>query len=153
VERVVAAGAPIGTPLPFTQMGRGVAGRKRIVAYFSAQIPIRRARGGDDLFSQLCRATDEDGALLSTQDIIDHMSFLMMAAHDTLTSSLTSFVGELAAHPDWQRKLRDEVSALNLAADAPTSFDNLEALPLTEMAFKEALRVKPPVPSLQRRAD
>ena len=153
VDMVAAAVAPIRRPLPGTQMARGVKGRKRVVAYFSEQIPLRRAGdGGEDLFSQLCRATDEDGALLSTQDIIDHMSFLMMAAHDTLTSSLTSFVGELAAHPDWQRKLRDEVSALNLATDAPTSFDNLEALPLTEMAFKEALRVKPPVPSIPRRA-
>jgi len=153
VDMVAAAVAPIRKPLPGTQMGRGVAGRKRIVAYFSEQIPIRRAKGqGEDLFSQLCQATHEDGALLSTQDIIDHMSFLMMAAHDTLTSSLTSFIGELAAHPEWQRKLRDEVSALNLAADAPTSFDNLEELPLTEMAFKEALRIKPPVPSMPRRA-
>jgi len=32
------------------------------------------------LFSQLCQATHEDGALLSTQDVVDHMSFLMMAA-------------------------------------------------------------------------
>jgi len=153
VDMVAAAVAPIRKPLPGTQMGRGVAGRKRIVAYFSEQIPIRRAKGqGDDLFSQLCQATHEDGALLSTQDIIDHMSFLMMAAHDTLTSSLTSFIGELAAHPEWQRKLRDEVSALGLAADAPTGFDDLEKLPLTEMAFKEALRIKPPVPSMPRRA-
>jgi cytochrome P450 len=152
VDMVAAAVAPIRKPLPFTQMGRGVAGRKRIVAYFSEQIPIRRAKGGDDLFSQLCQATHEDGALLSSQDIVDHMSFLMMAAHDTLTSSLTSFVGALAAHPEWQRKLRDEVSALGLAADAPTSFDDLEKLPLTEMAFKEALRLKPPVPSMPRRA-
>src|SRR6266478_3531475 len=125
---------------------------KRIVAYFSEQIPIRRARGGEDLFSQLCRATHEDGALLSTQDIVDHMSFLMMAAHDTLTSSLTSFVGALAAHPEWQVRLRDEVSSLGVAAGEPTTFDNLEAMPLTEMAFKEALRMKPPVPSMPRRA-
>ena len=47
------------------------------------------------------------------------MSFLMMAAHDTLTSSLSSFVAELAAHPDWQRKLRDEVIGLGIPADAP----------------------------------
>lgn len=153
VDMVAASVAVIRRPLPGTQMARGVAGRKRIVAYFSEQIPIRRARGdGEDLFSQLCRATHEDGALLSEQDIIDHMSFLMMAAHDTLTSSLTSFIGELAAHPEWQGKLREEVSALNLAADAPTSFDHLEALPLSEMAFKEALRIKPPVPSMPRRA-
>ena len=153
IDMVAAAVAPIRRPLPGTQMGRGVRGRKRVVAYFSEQIPIRRKRGaGEDLFSQLCRATHEDGALLSEQDIIDHMSFLMMAAHDTLTSSLTSFVGELAAHPEWQDRLRNEVTSLGLAADAPTSFDNLDALPLAEMAFKEALRLKPPVPSMPRRA-
>jgi cytochrome P450 len=126
VDMVAASVAVIRKPLPGTAMARGVRGRKRIVAYFSEQIPIRRAKGGgDDLFSQLCQATHEDGALLSTQDIVDHMSFLMMAAHDTLTSSLTSFVGELAADPEWQQKLRDEVNGLGLAADAPTTFDNL----------------------------
>jgi cytochrome P450 len=153
VDMVAAAVAPIRRPLPFTQMGRGVAGRKRIVAYFSQQIPIRRARGGgDDLFSHLCQATHEDGALLSTQDVIDHMSFLMMAAHDTLTSSLTSFVGELAAHPEWQARLREEVKGLGIEANDPSSIDNLEKMPLSEMAFKEALRLKPPVPSMPRRA-
>jgi cytochrome P450 len=153
VDMVAASVAVIRKPLPGTKMARGVAGRQRIVAYFAEQIPIRRSRGGgDDLFSQLCQATHEDGALLSTQDVIDHMSFLMMAAHDTLTSSLTSFIGELAAHPDWQQKLREEVGRLGLASNAPTSFDNLEAMPLTEMAFKEALRLKPPVPSMPRRA-
>ena len=152
VDMVAASVAPIRTPLPGTQMARGVKGRARIVAYFSEQIPIRRAKGGEDLFSQLCRATHEDGALLSPQDIVDHMSFLMMAAHDTLTSSLTSFVAALAASPQWQEKLRAEVSALGLAVDAPTSFDNLEAMPLSEMAFKEAMRMRPPVPSIPRRA-
>ena len=123
VDMVAASVAVIRKPLPGTPMARGVKGRKRIVAYFSEQIPIRRAKGGgDDLFSQLCQATHEDGALLSTQDIVDHMSFLMMAAHDTLTSSLTSFVGELAAHPEWQQKLRDEVTGLGIAAGRAHDF-------------------------------
>ena len=152
IDMVAASISVIRKPLPGTKMARGVRGRARIVAYFSEQIPIRRAKGGEDLFSQLCRATHEDGALLSTQDIVDHMSFLMMAAHDTLTSSLTSFVAALAAYPQWQDKLRAEVSALGIAPDQPTTFDNLEAMPLTEMAFKEALRLKPPVPSIPRRA-
>jgi cytochrome P450 len=153
VDMVAASVAVIRKPLPFTQMGRGVKGRERIVAYFSEQIPIRREKkGGDDLFSQLCQATHEDGALLSTQDIVDHMSFLMMAAHDTLTSSLTSFIGALAANTEWQTKLRNEVNALGIAPGQPTTFDNLEAMPLCEMAFKEALRLKPPVPSMPRRA-
>jgi cytochrome P450 len=155
VDMVAASIAVIRKPLPGTKMARGVKGRKRIVAYFSEQIPIRRAKGGEDLFSQLCRATHEDGALLSTQDIVDHMSFLMMAAHDTLTSSLTSsltsFVAALAAHPEWQSKLREEVAGLGIAPGDPTTFDNLEAMPLSEMAFKEAMRMRPPVPSIPRR--
>jgi cytochrome P450 len=153
IDMVAASISVIRKPLAGTKMARGVKGRKRIVAYFSEQIPIRRARGGgDDLFSQLCHATHEDGALLSTQDIVNHMSFLMMAAHDTLTSSLTSFVAALASNPQWQERLREEVNALGIAADQPTTFDYLEAMRLTEMAFKEAMRLKPPVPSIPRRA-
>ncbi|HTA99031.1 MAG TPA: cytochrome P450 [Bradyrhizobium sp.] len=152
VDMVEASISPIRKPFPFTKMARGVKGRKRIIAYFAEQIPIRRANGGEDLFSQLCRATHEDGALLSTQDIADHMSFLMLAAHDTLTSSLAALVGSLAAHPEWQQRLRDEVRDLGLAAGEPTTSDNLEAMQLTEMAFKEALRQKPPLASMPRRA-
>jgi cytochrome P450 len=153
VDMVAASVAVIRRPLPGTQMGRGVKGRRRVVAYFKEQIPLRRAKGdGDDLFSQLCHATHENGALLDEQDIVDHMSFLMLAAHDTLTSTLTSFVSELAAYPDWQQKLRDEVCSLGLAPDEPTTFDKLDAMQLSEMAFKEALRIRPPVPSIPRRA-
>ena len=152
IDMVAAAVAPIRKPLPGTQMARGVQGRKRVIAYFSEQVPIRRARGGEDLFSQLCTAKDDNGELLSVQAIADHMSFLMMAAHDTLTSSLTSFVAQLAANPDWQQKLRAEIASLDLGDDEPMSAVHLEKMKLTEMAFQETLRLMPPVPSLQRRA-
>src|SRR4051812_23065522 len=57
IDMVAAAVAPIRKPWPGTQMARGVKGRQRVVAYFSQQIPLRRAnRDGDDLFSHLCRA-------------------------------------------------------------------------------------------------
>ena len=75
-----------------------------------------------------------------------------MAAHDTLTSSLTSLVWMLADNPAWQAKLRDEVGLLGLRADEPMGFERLEAMPLTEMAFKEAMRINPPVPSIPRRS-
>ena len=118
IAMVAASIAVIRAPLPGTQMGRGVRGRALIVDYFNRQIPLRRERGGDDLFSQLCRATWDDGSLLSNADIVDHMSFLMMAAHDTLTSSLTSLVYRLAANPAWQERVREEVRGLSLS---PTS--------------------------------
>src|SRR5207244_12757576 len=61
VDMVAASVAVIRKPLPGTAMARGVRGRKRILAYFSEQIPLRRATGGgDDLFSQLSHATHPD---------------------------------------------------------------------------------------------
>jgi len=120
--------------------------------YFRRQIPAKRAGSGEDLFSVLCHAESDEGERFSDDDVVNHMIFTMMAAHDTLTSSLTSFVAALAAHPQWQSKLRDEVNGLGIAAGQPTTFDNLEAMQLTDMAFKEAMRLKPPVPSIPRRA-
>lgn len=151
-DMVAATIAPIRKPLPGTQMRRGVRGRAHIVEWFSLQVPIRRERGGDDLFSELCRARMDDGALLSTQAVVDHMSFFMMAAHDTLTSSLTAFVWMLAANPAWQARLREEASGLGLRPGEALPFDRLEAMRLTEMAFKETLRIVPPVPAVPRRA-
>ncbi len=152
IDMVAASIAVIRTPLPGTKMGRGVKGRALIVDYFSRQIPLRREGKGEDLFSHLCRVTWDDGSLLSAEDIADHMSFLMMAAHDTLTSSLTSLVYRLAAHPEWQEKVRGELAGLRLAEGEPLPFDRLDDLVLTEMAFKEAMRMTPPVPSIPRRA-
>jgi cytochrome P450 len=149
---VAASIAVIRVPLPGTKMGQGVKSRAFVIDYFKRLIPLRRESGGDDLFSHLCRATHEDGSLLTAQDIADHMSFLMMAAHDTLTSSLTSFVYRLAVHPEWQASLRDEIAGQNTMAGEPLLFERLEKLQLTEMAFKEAMRMTPPVPSIPRRA-
>jgi cytochrome P450 len=152
IDMVAATVAPVRTPLPGTRMRRGVKGRAFMVDYFMRRIALAREQGGDDLFSQLCRTSYEDGSLLSAPDIIDHMSFLMMAAHDTLTSSITSFVYQLATSPEWQEKLRSEIGGLDLAPDEPLRFEQLDDLVLTEMAFKEAMRITPPVPSIPRRA-
>jgi cytochrome P450 len=150
IDMVAASVAVVRRPLPGTQMRRGVKGRQFMIDYFGRQIAARRTSDGEDIFTQLCKATTDDGALLSPQEIIDHMSFLMMAAHDTLTSSLSSLVYFLTVNPDWQNKLREEARSLGLAKGEPLAYERLEDLPLTEMAFKEALRLIPPVPSIPR---
>ena len=150
IDMVAAAIAVVRVPLPGTLMARGVKGRKFMVEFLGREIETRRRAQGDDLFSQLCKASTDDGRLLSAQEIVDHMSFLMMAAHDTLTSSLTSFVWFLAANPAWQTRLREEIAALALGAGA-LPYERLDDLPLTEMAFKESLRLIPPVPTIPRR--
>jgi cytochrome P450 len=151
VDMVAATIAPIRIPLPGTQMRRGIRGRQRLVDHFRPQVPVRRENGGDDLFSQLCQARTDDGAFLGADAVVDHMNFFMMAAHDTLASSLTTFTWMLAANPDWQEKLRAEIAGLALRADEPLPFERLDDMKLTEMAFKESLRIIPAVPSIVRR--
>ncbi|MBD3729417.1 MAG: cytochrome P450 [Sphingomonadales bacterium] len=159
IDMVQAAVAPIRRPLPFTQMRKGVQGRAYIVDYFTRETE-RRRKGeglGQDMFSQFANATREDGSLLPVDEVVDHMSFLMMAAHDTITSSATTLVWLLARHPEWQERLRAEILAVTGGPDAKgaprgVTYDDLGKLELTEMAFKEALRFMPPVPELPRRA-
>ena len=114
-------------------------GRAFMVDYLSREIEARRASHGEDLFTELCKASMEDGRLLSPPEIVDHMSFLMMAAHDTLTSSLSAFVWFMSSNPRWQTQLREECRALGLAPGEPLPYERLDDLTLTEMAFKESL--------------
>ncbi len=158
VDMVQASVAPVRKPLPFTRMKKGVDGRAYLVDYFTAETQRRRAEGGgQDMFSQFATATREDGSLLPVDQVADHMNFLMMAAHDTITSSATALIYYLATNPVWQEKLREEIVAVTGGTDGSgqprlLDYDDLGKLVLTEMAFKEALRLMPPVPSMPRRA-
>ena len=152
VDMVQASIAPIRRPLPFTAMKKGVDGRAFLVDYFTRETQRRRAEGGgQDMFSQFATAEFEDGSLMDVDAVVDHMNFLMMAAHDTITSSATSLVYYLAKYPAWQERLREELRAIT--GDSGTlSYDDLAKPELIEMAFKEALRLIAPVPSIPRRA-
>ncbi|EAQ28938.1 putative cytochrome P450 [Erythrobacter sp. NAP1] len=158
VDMVQASVAPVRSPLPFTKMKKGVDGRKFMVEFLTAEtIRRRKEGGGQDMFSQFATATREDGELLPVDEVVDHMSFLLMAAHDTITSSATSLIYYLAINPEWQEKLREEIVAVTGGPDGdgnprPLDYDDLGKLELTDMAFKEALRMMPPVPSMPRRA-
>ena len=153
VDMVQASVAPVRKPLPFTQMKRGVDGRAFLVDYFTRETHRRRAEGGgQDMFSQFATAEYEDGSLMPVDEVVDHMNFLMMAAHDTITSSATTLVFYLAKNPEWQDRLREELRAITGGKGRPLNYDELGQAELTEMAFKEALRMMPPVPSIPRRA-
>ena len=153
VDMVQASVAPIRQSLPFTKMKRGTDGRAYLVEYFTKETQRRRAEGGgQDMFSQFATATRDNGELLPVDEVVDHMNFLMMAAHDTITSSATSLVYYLARNPEWQDKLREELRAITGGEGRALGYEELAKAELTEMAFKEALRMIPPVPSIPRRA-
>lgn len=152
VDMVQASVGVVRKPLPFTKMGKGVAGRRLMVDYFGKLLRERRANPGQDMFSQFALATRDDGTLLPEDVVVDHMIFLMMAAHDTITSSATVLFWQLAKNPQWQDRLRAEARAITGGEGRLLAYDDLGRMELTEMAFKEALRFMPPVPNMPRRA-
>ncbi len=141
-----ATAAPVRVPLPFTKMARGVRARAILTDHFTALIEERRQGSGTDIFSELCRLKTDDGAWLDAATLTDHFNFLLFAAFDTATTSVTAMAEHLALHPDWQEVMADEVAALK----GELSFEALDALDATERVLKEALRLVAPVPFLPR---
>ncbi|MHB8695884.1 MAG: cytochrome P450 [Solirubrobacteraceae bacterium] len=149
IRLVVDGQAVIRADVPGGRWHRGLESRRVMEEYFRAQIPRKRAGEGGDLFSVLCHAETEDGERFSDEDIVNHMIFTMMAAHDTSTITLTMMGYYLAKHPEWQERLRAESLALGKSA---IGYDDLDQLPSMDLAFRETLRMNAPVGMIARAA-
>lgn len=148
VDTVAASLAIVRVPVPGLSFWKGLKGRELLADFFARLIPERRGTDGKDMFTRLCNATTDDGQTFTDPDIIDHMIFLMMAAHDTLTSTLTTSAYALAAHPEWQERLRAEARSVG---EGPVQYDDLDKLEQTDWLFSEAMRMWGPVPYIPRR--
>jgi cytochrome P450 len=147
--RMVTAGfSPIRREVPGSAFRRGMGARRFLQEWFGSRISERRGRGLTDLFSRLCDAQDEEGGRFQDDEIVDHMIFLLMAAHDTTTSTLATMAWELARNPGWQERLRQEVDGL---PGPHLAWDDRKSLPQVDWVFKEAMRLHPPVPFIPRR--
>ena len=150
MEALVAASmSRVRLRIPGLEFYRGLKAREFMIKFIGGMIPERRQGGASDIFSRLCRTVTDDGERFDDQQIIDHMSFLMMAAHDTTTSTLTSMLYELGRHPEWQDRIRDESLAFG---SADIGFDQLDRFPSLSLTMKETLRRYPPLPIVPRTA-
>lgn len=149
IDTVEASLALIRKPVAPFAMWRGVRARRWLVQLMRSRLAEKRASEGPDLFSQLCHARSEDGERFSDDEVINHMIFLMMAAHDTTTSTLTTMFYCLARQPEWQDRLRQDAQAL---PDEQLGFAELAGCERTEWVMKEALRMYPPLTSIPRKA-
>ena len=147
VATVRAGTAFVRYPVPGGRWAAGLSGRTVLERYFAAHLDAKRRADHGDLFSALCHATTDDGHQFTDTDVINHMIFLMMAAHDTTTITSTAAAYYLAKHPEWQERAREESLRLD---DAAPDIPALEQLHTLDLVIKEALRLVPPVPSLAR---
>jgi cytochrome P450 len=99
-----------------------------------ARVPERRTSEGRDLFSRLCREQTEP---FDDPRLVRSFFGILMAAFDTTSLATTSMAYLLAKHPDWQERLRAEVSQVE------PGYAGLKQLELLDRAWKETLRLYP----------
>jgi cytochrome P450 len=135
--------------IPGLEFDRGLRGRAFMIDLFGGMIADKRAAPATDMFSRLCHAADEEGERYGDPEIIDHLIFLMMAAHDTTTSTLCSLLYELGRHPEWQDRVRDECRA---GRDESLGYDELARPGTLGRMVDETLRLHPPLSTIPRLA-
>lgn len=144
-----AGNAIVRKPVPPLSWWRGLQARKTLDDYFRTRIAEKRASESTDMFSVLCHAADEEGRSFTDEQIISHMIFLMMAAHDTSTSTMTTMAYHLAANPEWQDRLREDSERIG---NGPLDIEALEKLETYDLVINESLRMQTPLPFNFRRA-
>ncbi|MEQ3635177.1 cytochrome P450 [Alcanivorax sp.] len=147
IDATDASLAVVRLPIPGLLWHRGMKGRRHLEKFVTGLIPQKRASNTPDFFSELCKAADEEGGL-SDKDVMNHMIFLLFAAHDTTTSTLCSIVYMLAKHPNWQDILVKEIEGLNKET---LDYDDLAKMEKTDWVFRETLRMRPALTTFPRR--
>ena len=129
----------VRSPYPLTRMKKGLKARVELLEYFqekSDKIDLSK----ETLFADLVKTNNEEAGLTNFE-IAEHMIFLLLAAHDTTTSTLTSSIHFLAGDENYQNKVKTESSTLS-----KTDISDLKNGIIGEALFNEAIRKYPPVP-------
>lgn len=148
IDTVRAGVAYVRKPVPGGRWWKGLRSRKVLEEFFYANIAAKRARETPDLFSVLCHAESDEGHRFSDEDVVNHMIFVLMAAHDTSTITMTQMAYHMAKAPEWQERARAE----SLELGPELGYDGLASMTALDLVMKESLRLCPPVPAQPRMA-
>ncbi len=120
-------------------------------AIMAELIDNRRAAGGanDDLLGRLLNARDpETDQPMDEEGLIDNLSTLLLAGHETTAKALTWTLYLLARAPEWQDQVRREITTV--AGRSVISGEHIAELKVTTRVLKESMRLYPPVPVIAR---
>ncbi|KAM0931594.1 hypothetical protein ACQ4PT_000205 [Festuca glaucescens] len=120
-------------------------------------IDARRHAGGGaekrkDLLSLLLAAGKKDGGkrVMTSRELVDECKTFFFGGHETTALAVSWTLLMLAAHPEWQHALRDELH--EVTGDGPLDAAALSKLTKMGWVLNEVLRLYPPSPNVQRQA-
>lgn len=137
--------------LPLPQTRRFVHARDTLNSVIYGIINERRASGEDrgDLLSMLLHAQDEnDGSVMTDEQVRDEALTLFLAGHETTANALTWTWYLLSLNPDKAATLHAELK--NVLAGRVASFDDVPKLRFTESVLAESMRLYPPAWAIGR---
>jgi cytochrome P450 len=140
-RRVILLALTVGRTGPRSPWARFAAAREEADALLYEEIAARRAdpakAAGDDVFSLLLAARDEDGQPLTDSELRDELMTLLVAGHETTATALAWALERIVRHPGVLDRL--------VAEQRAGGDEYLEAV------IKETLRLRPVVPAIARR--
>ena len=121
--------------------------KKRLDEIVYSIVEQRKQQTKDDLLSTMLNVRDEGGRL-SSKELRDEVTTLLLAGYDTTANALSWTLMLLAQNPEVEAKLTAEVTSV-LAGRSP-AVDDIPQLTYTEMVIKESMRLYPPAWILSR---
>ena len=94
-----------------------------LTEYFRALLPERRANKGDDLVSLLLRV-EEEGEVLTGEELLAQCTLLLVAGHETTRNLLGNGLLALLQHPVQFAKLKENSALINSAVREFARFDS-----------------------------
>lgn len=101
-----------------------------------------------NLLYVLLQSNNAEGEAWTTEEIIDQAITFLFAGHDTSSVSLSWALYYMSKHPECLAKLRDEAD--RVLGDRDPTHEDLKDLHYTNNFIKECLRMRPPVPLVDR---
>ncbi|KAG7090319.1 hypothetical protein E1B28_011916 [Marasmius oreades] len=107
-----------------------------------------------DVLSVLVRANraEDPRKRLSEGEMLAQMSTLIQAGHHTTGYTLSWILYELAAHPEDQAKVYEEIRHIRETNSEGLTSSDYDSMTHLTLVLKEALRLHPVVPTLEREA-
>lgn len=161
-QRAIARYSPllfVGIPVSFAKFGiaRHARAIREVIAN-NVRPRYAAAQQGEpdpnqDILAAMLAATDEQGQRFSFEELIDQIAVLFLAGHETSATTLSWALYILAHCPHLQEAIATETGqVLRASGRRQLDYTDMRELRHTADAFKETLRLYPPVGGFLREA-
>ncbi|KAJ7682539.1 cytochrome P450 [Mycena polygramma] len=118
---------------------------ERLIKQKTEEFQTQGEEGGNDLLNLIWKSGNSK---MTVTELTEQIRLLLVAGQDPTSVFLAWSLYWLAANPDFQTKLRQEIQTTKEAAAAGEL--DYDSMPLLNALLKETLRLHPPVPITER---